>query len=364
MFATYFPPLFHIFLSFIYRPLIWLGLEAWRIKIDIVIFALFYMVAFWCIYQIAKKLFSWKTALTVLLILILWYPFIFLNYLVMSENLFFVLMFLGLYIIVVRSQDPLNGFAAGILWGLAAATRPIFAPAIALFFLWAFFTKTNKKYLFCFIISVGVVLASMMAFNLYYTNGEEKSISSNGGAAFATLWCQTKSIQFNGPGYFYWFAPPANEACPESSRVFTNVPFTNQQYYYEMGLGCVTKNPQGILQIASSSVIKNFDSQLFPTTSNVPYWQGLRILFKILTINLLIAGLMSLTAIFFDLGGIKKEYKKYFFLFAIIVLSLLATTFIQSVGEERYIIPYQPLLILLSVPIINILIKLAKKYAW
>ena len=72
MFSTYWPPFFHLFLSLIYRPLIWLGIENWRIKIDVVIFALLYIIGFWCIYQIAKKLFNRKIALIILAILIFW----------------------------------------------------------------------------------------------------------------------------------------------------------------------------------------------------------------------------------------------------------------------------------------------------
>jgi 4-amino-4-deoxy-L-arabinose transferase-like glycosyltransferase len=105
--STYWPPFFHIFLSWIYRPIIALGIENLRIKIDIIIFALFYILAFWCIYQIVKKLFSKNVALVVLLVLIFWYPFIFLNALVMSENLFFVLVFLGLYFLITKQPTIL-----------------------------------------------------------------------------------------------------------------------------------------------------------------------------------------------------------------------------------------------------------------
>jgi 4-amino-4-deoxy-L-arabinose transferase-like glycosyltransferase len=143
-FSTYYPPFFHIFLSLIYRPLVWLGIENWRIKIAIVIFAIFYIVGFWCIYQIVKKLFSKKIALIILVILILWYPLIHLNYVIMSENLFFPLVFLGLYIIVIKPHNLANGIYAGVLWGLAVLTRPIFASALPLFVLWEIFYERKS----------------------------------------------------------------------------------------------------------------------------------------------------------------------------------------------------------------------------
>jgi hypothetical protein len=47
------------------------------------------------------------------------------------------------------------------------------------------------------------------------------------------------------------------------------------------------------------------------------------------------------------------ENKKYFYLFGLIILSLLATVYLQNTGEERYIIPYVPLLIILCTPLLQ-----------
>jgi hypothetical protein len=127
MFSTYWPPFYHIFLGLIYRLLIWLGLENWRIKIYVIICALLGMIGLWCIYQIVKKLFSKKIGLIILGILILWYPLIYLNYLVMSENLFFPLVFLGLYFLIVKPLKLSTGLWLGLFWGLALITRPVFA---------------------------------------------------------------------------------------------------------------------------------------------------------------------------------------------------------------------------------------------
>jgi 4-amino-4-deoxy-L-arabinose transferase-like glycosyltransferase len=349
-FSTYFPPFFHIFLSFIYRPLIWLNIIDWRIKIDIIIFAIFYMVGFWCIYQIVKKLFTKKIAIIILLILIFWYPFLFLNYLIMSENLFFLLLFLGLYILVCKDLNIFNGIILGFIWGLALLCRPIFSLAIPLFLIWGWYYKLNRKALIGFTAVIFFLIASMMTFNFYYTNGVEKSISSNGGVNFAMLWCDAKSIQFNGENYYYWFAPPANENYPDNKRIYTNKPFTNQRYYYKMGLNCIKNNPK-IIFSNISSVIKNFNSSLFPTTSGVPYWQKLRTLFKILNIILFFGAIISIFI------AKAKTNQKYLYLFGLIVFSLLLATYLQGVGEERYIIPYAPLLMILSIPVFKYLWK-------
>jgi hypothetical protein len=352
-FSTYFPQLFHMFLSLIYRPLNWLGIIDWRIKIDVVIFAIFYIVGFWCVYQIAKKLLSKKIGLAILIILILWYPFIYLNYVVMSENLFFPLFFMGLYILTTKTKRPLNGFLIGMFWGTAFITRPILILFFPLFFLWAIFYKINWKFLVIFIVTVALVTSSMMAFNFWYTNGAEKGISSNGGAGFAMLWCDAKSAQFNNQNGNYWFAPPANENYPDSKRIFTNESFENQTYYYKMGFDCIKKHPQ-ILYENISSVVNLFSSSLFPTPKNIFGWELLRLVFKILTGILFFISCLAISGLLCDKIIIKEENKKYFYAMGLMILSILFAAYALNVGEERYMIPYTPLLILLSASIFNI----------
>lgn len=362
VFSTYWPPLFYIFLSFIYRPLVWLGLESWRIKIDIVIFALFYIAGFWCIYQIVKKLFSEKIALIVLAVLIFWYPLIFLNYVIMSENLFFPLVFLGLYFLIVKPLKPSTGLWLGLFWGTALLTRPVFALFLPLFVLWSLYYKIDRWLLVNFIIISALIIGGMMLFNSYYTKndvggGTEKSISSNGGVGFAMLWCDAKSIEFSNKGYSFGFGPPANIDYPNNKRIFTTVPFSDQKYYYKMGLSCLKQHPER-LATNISSISKLFQSHLFPTVGGVAGWESFRLIFKILTGLLFICSLATITGLATGWLKADKNIKKYFFLFALIILSLLATVYMQNVGEERYFIPYAPLLIILSVPIISALLKI------
>jgi hypothetical protein len=350
-YSTYWPPFFHMFLSLIYRPLIWLGIENWRVEIDVVIFAFFYILGFWCIYQITKTLFTKKFALITLAILIFWWPFLIFNCTIMSENLFFVLVFLGLYVLIVKPMKPATGLWLGLFWGLAFITRPIFALSLPLFVIWGLYYKLDKKVLIGFITMTVIIVFSMIAFNFYYTNGAEKSFSSNGGIGFAALWCDVKSIRFNSPTGYFWFGWPGNLDYPETKTIITSVPFENQGYYYKIGLNCLKENP-GTIFTNISSIMKLFHSHIFPDVGNIPYWQSLRLFFKILTGLLFI--LAAETIIGLLVGWIKMDetIKKYLYLFGLIISSLLITVYLQNPGEERYIIPYVPLLIILSAPIL------------
>ena len=196
----------------------------------------------------------------------------------------------------------------------------------------------------------------MMLFNNYYTKGVEKSISSNGGVAFAMLWCDAKSIQFNKNGYYFGFGPPANIDYPESKRISTTVPFENQKFYYQMGINCIKEKPERLIS-NFSSVVKLFNSHLFPTIGNVKYWETFRSIFRLLTNILFFIGLASFFGILGRWIKFEKTNKKYFYFIALIVLSVPLTVYLLSPGEERYFMPYAPLLIILSVPIIFFLIE-------
>jgi len=352
--STYWPPFFHIFLSWIYRPLIWLGLEQQRITIDIVLFSLFYIIGFWCIYQIAKKIFlSKKIADILLLALVLWYPFIYMNALIMSENLFFPLFFLGLYFLIIKPQTKFNGIIMGLLWGVAVITRPIFILAIPFFLIWGYKNKINFKFLFNFTVATGLIIASMMIFNFFYTGGREKSVSSSGGFNFAMTWCDTKSVKYtNADGYWYWFASAANIDYPDEKAISTTVPFENQGYYYQIGMDCIKKNPVIIIDNLFS-IKKLFHSHLFPTTSDMTGWEFFRFIFKVIVIGLFALSIYSFIGIKKGWIKIKNEIEKYLWLFALIILALFITIYLQNVGEERYIIPYSPLLMILAIPAIN-----------
>lgn len=351
MFSTYWPPFFHIILSFLYRPLVWLNLVYLRIKVDVIIFALLYIIAFFCIYQIVKKMFSQKIALVVLAILIVWYPFIFLNYLVMSENLFILLFFVGLYFLITKTHNLYTGTWLGFLWACALLTRPIFALVLPFFALWGLVYKIDKKFLFGFMAMGAIIIFSMMAFNFYYTKGAEHSISSNSGVGLATLWCNAKSMEFNANGYTFGFGPPANIDYPEERRFFTTVPFENQTYYYKMGWSCLKSHPHQLVDSLSSPA-KAFSSYLFPTIGNVAYWEQLHIIFKTISQALAVLSLVTITGLLLNLINVGEENKKYFYLMGLVILSMILTLYLQNTGEERYLIPYQPLLIILTIPLL------------
>lgn len=119
-----------------------------------------------------------------------------------------------------------------------------------------------------------------------------------------------------------------------------------------MGLDCIKKNPEILLKNFYSA-IKLFHSHLFPTIGNVAYWENFRATFKFLIGLFLLFDLLAILGFLTKKIQISKETEKYLCLMLLIVLSLPIIIYLQNVGEERYLIPYQPLLIILAIPAIN-----------
>jgi hypothetical protein len=197
----------------------------------------------------------------------------------------------------------------------------------------------------------------MCIFNFYYTGGRENFVSSSGGFNFAMTWCDVKSVKyFTNEGYWYWFASAANIDYPDERAISTSVPFENQEYYYQIGLDCIKEKPFQIVK-NSYSIVKLFHSHLFPTTSDMPFWESLRIIFKILTGAAFVTAVATIIGIATKKINVGRHNEKFFYLFGLAIFSLFATIYLQNVGEERYMIPYVPLLILMSMPSLLLLYK-------
>ncbi|MFH0803464.1 MAG: hypothetical protein V2A78_13910 [bacterium] len=353
---TYWPPFFHIFLSWIYRPLQFLGMLQYRVGIYIVFMALLSVMTNWALYGISLKLFSKRVAQIVLLTATFWYPLIYLNIFVLSENLFIPLLYIGLYILVCGKQNVKNAVALGVLWSAAFLTRPIFLSFIPLFLLWALYHRLGRKYILSFFSTVLLIVFLMVSFNISTTKGREKSISSGGGVNFALTWCEAKSIEYHLGGYGYSFVPPAAIDYPENKRIVTNVPFYDQRYYYQMGLNSIKRDPK-VLFRNLRSIFRLFHSHMFPRWGNIFRGYQLTQLFKILNIFFLVLSIVAVWRVRRGKLPMERACIKYVSLFVLLFFSLLIAVYLQNPGEERYIIPYAPLFIILGSPILDVMQK-------
>lgn len=159
------------------------------------------------------------------------------------------------------------------------------------------------------------------------------SIGENGGVNFAIAQCELKKISYStADGDAFWFSPPVfwGSRKPE---VKTNIPFSNQNYYYRMGWECLKKG-SGNFERNLSHVKNVFASFFYPDFENSFWHKNLFMFWK--TIG---AGL-SITLLIFPFVKMNQPQSRTRSLLILLFLSLLAAVFWENPGEERYLVPY------------------------
>ena len=339
-FTNYWAPFFHIFLAVIYWPLEKLNMLEYKIRLVVVILAILGSISVIFIYKITRKLFNEKAAKFSAIVYAIWYPIIYLNIFLLSENLFIPLLYFGLYLFYNKQKLQHSDLLVGLVLGLATITRPAILIFIILFGLWLLIKK-RLKYLIGFSAMFLLVLACISIFNQKTTLNTTKFISSGNGMNFAMEWCDAKSIEYYDGYIRFGFAPPANSYYPEDKRLFTSEPFHNESHYYKLGWNCIKENPSIIYRNIRS--IKNtFDSEIFPNFVNIFAWRELYTVFKIFNIGLFFATIIAL---------FKTEKRKIWNDLApliFLIIAIFGSVYIFNPGEERYLIPFTPIFIILN----------------
>ncbi|MFH1056070.1 MAG: glycosyltransferase family 39 protein [Candidatus Altiarchaeota archaeon] len=357
---TFWPPSYYIFLSWVYYVLKALGLYGQKYMLLPFVHALMSCLSPFFIYRITEKIASRKAAITACLIYAVFYPLIYLNVFILSENLFLPLLAASLYIIVCKLDAGKKTWfvISGLTLSLAAVTRPPLILFTPLFLAWHYhYNKGGLKGLALFLAAFMAVLSLHSLYSYEVTGGKSLSISTNGGPNFVLTWCDLREIGYRTNTEFAHFISPGNIDYPESRKVITNVQFTNQTYYYLMGLDCIKKNPSRIVSNIKQ-IFKVFHSYLFPRFSSVTGYETLFLIFKLFTYGMLIP--LSLISFMY----VAKENRKHVILLLLLVASLLIVVYVQAVGEERYLIPYEVAFIILgSVGFWGLVNKPPKQYA-
>ncbi len=291
-FPNYWAPFFHIFLSIIYWPLKQLDMMDYKVRLVVVILAVLGSFTVFFVYKITSKLFSEKSARIAAIITTLWYPLVYLNIFLLSENLFIPLLYLGLYIYFCRKDWEYSDLLLGVVWGMAVLTRPLILIFIGFFVLWLLFQK-RYRFVLGFLTAFCLIMLNMSIYNRVTTNNTTTLISSGNSVNFVMQWCDTKSIEYNSDGVRFGFAPPANHEYDDDKRRYTEEPFYNEGYYYKMGLNCIKEDPERI--VTGTRSIKNlFHSELFPHFYNIWASRELYLPFKLLNVVFLLLSVFSI----------------------------------------------------------------------
>lgn len=342
VYHTYWAPGFSWFLSIEYKLLEGLGILEWRLPITLTLLALLGTIGIWFMYKVSQFILSERQAKWVLLLLSFWYPFIYLNTYLLSENLFIPLFFGGLYILLSTGKG-LKLVLSGLIMGFAFLVRSLIAPVVLLQAGWLWWRSGSIIRVASFCLSVLGALVMGIAINIIISRGSISNLGEGGGFNFTLSWCDIKGVSDGN----YTVYPPVNgRYLPPETFFHGEKSFSDQGYYYHKGLECLQQNPVKLLS-NFRNVGNMFHSVLFPLDATVPFVEPVMALYKLANFLMLA---LTLVAIRFALK-LKKESreKQIVILLATILVGVAIAVYLQNPGEERYLIPFEPILLILSI---------------
>ncbi len=340
LFSTHNPPAYYLFLATSYLLLKVVGLYAQKYVLIPYLQAAISSICVVFVYLTAERIGGKKSAIASSLMYAVFYPIICLNSFLVAENIFISLLLASFYIIVCRIEKAGKKWqiALGTCLALASMTKTLFLTFTLVFLGWHYINFKDKRSSAIIASTIMLLFLASSLLNLWATGGEVFFISSGGGSGFVMSWCDLKYLNYQD---WIRFQSPSTYDYPDSRGLKVDFPFTQQGRLYQMGVACIMENPKRIIT-NTKNIIRLFDSRMFPDEQSIPYYPQLFNLYKIISIALIIP--LSFMAYYFSKG----ENKKYVALILLTLPCLFASIYLQGVGEERYLIPYTTLLIILA----------------
>src|SRR3989339_451054 len=287
---TAWAPFYYIYLAGWYWIFKLLGIYHLKYYLLPIIHSLIFALCTYLIFETTKKLSNARAALIASMIYAFYYPYIYLNIFVMSENLFFPLIIISLYLITCKLEKRRTYYLLGFLIALARLARPVLLLFIPAFMLWTLLYQEKPTFkIFLFLVPILLLFCAQAAFNYSMTEGKVKGPFSNGAL--------------------------------------------------NMAFECLKKDPKQLLY-RFKGITRLFQSQLFPWYQNIAGWRVLILIFKIITAVLLIP------FSFYSISKIKR--KDILILFGLLLLSVFAIEYLANAGEERHFIPFTIVFIILG----------------
>jgi 4-amino-4-deoxy-L-arabinose transferase-like glycosyltransferase len=287
-------------------------------------------------YRLSQKILSKKASFAASLFLSAYYPLVYLNSLNVPESLFSFLIIAALLILSEKKPADKKYFILGAILGFSYAVKPIIFCFVVLTVLYIFFSDRQKtagiKKSVLMLFSFAIVVVSISGINYRVGNPKIFGVESNKAVNFAMAQCEIKKAKYAKNKDTFWFSPPAFWGSEKPEKTFDQ-PFSNELYYYQIGLNCIQKNPWQILR-NFQHVANVFDSVFYPEFPNSYQHYVLLAFSKSLNI---IFFLFFLIYPFWENDGEKRRIYK---LHLLLLLGLFASVYIASPGEERYLVPF------------------------
>lgn len=325
---------FYLPLGLVYKVLQLLGAIEVRVFVVFLLNTIAAAISLMLLVKITNKLFPQRPRLSQLvgLSFVLFYPLAYLGILIMPENFLIPILLFLFY----KLLSPKLSNKEVILVSIALAAAIILRPQFLLVapFIVGYLSIKQGRALRLFLPLIVVVGATIFA-NKLVDPTAGFTLSTNGGMNFVLTWCQPRrAISADG----YWFSPPVfHGASPETDLMLeANLADTASQI--KAGIDCVLKNPARV--VTNVLNVRNlFDSAMQPNLLTTFPLHNLLLALS----NYLIVAIVFLFLICPLIFGKQNRFAWVMITFLLGTLALTAYGF--NPGEERYLLPYIPLML-------------------
>lgn len=328
------PPLYHIFLAELFRVFRWIGLESWiRLETALTINMLAFAASVYALQRVAVQWFDRPEFVFITLMLYAFgFPAWYFNAFLLSGNLGMPLMIIA-FALIVHKCSWWSAVVGAMLFGLGVLARPSFGPfglAFVIYYLalyrisWKFIRRAAIfSAVFFFIVALGSAEVARIS------KGKLVGLSGNGGLDFFISMSHYHRVDVSYDGWHFFVVAPALSWKPENGSFYTDVPFYNQNYYFDLGWEFIRHDPMSLLQ--NFGHLQNlFFADMLPTRYDAPgfgLWRPVWDWFKF--------GMFLTLGLYFWAWRYLGERLPAFALLISVVGITLVVSFIFT-GEPRY----------------------------
>ncbi len=236
------PPAYHILLSWLIHLSKLFGLYENRLSFVLTMQIMLNAAALYCLFKIIEGFTKTIWAVSLVLIYGLFFPGLYLQSFILSENMATPLFILAMYGIVFKAYDWRHLGAAALSFGLAITIRPqyVLYSLPMLYWLWR---GQNQKLRAALVLAGGISIVLILgAFEVNrISGGKVNGLANSGGTTFFMAHCPQKVLLYTSEenrGYYVYKNSHPSRGLGSEPYVLPRPPY-EQGYYYGEGLKCL-----------------------------------------------------------------------------------------------------------------------------
>ncbi len=269
-----FPPFYIFFLTGFLKVMRMIGLLNYSFKIAIFLNFVLQGISSYVVYLIALKLVNRKIfAFLALLFYSFSYPALYLNALIMPDNLAIPLLIISACYFLLGSLSWLGITIIALMLGIAICAKPLLLFVIPAFVIYLCKKKEYRKLLIFLLILSVIPILTIGEINKM-SGGKVTGLAANSGQCFLSGWTDCRVLVSSNTSNGYWWTRNNSDFDGDKTcMIYTTHPFYDSNYFYKLGLTMIKNDPT--MLIKKIVHFKRFFFGAFsPTHKILPDWYG------------------------------------------------------------------------------------------